>query len=112
MGIIFNEDEEVELVKTLNEIKETVNYIRLNMSIPKTVSVPDIAKLLGISERTLRDHPYLLPNNGESEFPTGYRRWTFETYLKWNRIPEEERRSNYSQMIWEKNSKGNHRNKK
>lgn len=99
MGKIVIEDDNLDFLKTLMEIKDTVNYIHDHLPIPETVDVEEVIRLLDISKSTAKRYPYLLPNNGVSEFQTGRKRWYYQTYLDWKKIPEDVRKSNYQKLI-------------
>ena len=104
MGTIITSDpkELKELSKTIREIQLTVEFIRINMMIPATVSISDIARLLDISEKTLRERPYLLPNNGKSEFQTGKKRWYWQTFLDWMNVSEETHKKEFATITLNK----------
>ena len=96
------EDDSSELLQTLNDIKESIEFIRTNLPMPEVVTIKDISKILGVSVQHLKTHPYLLPKNGVSDFSTGHRRWKYETFLKWKKIPEKDRRDDYCDMMQKK----------
>ena len=99
MGKIVIEDDKLDFIKTIMEIKDTVNYIQDHLPIPETVDVEEVIRLLDISKSTAKRYPYLLPNNGVSEFPTGRKRWNYQTFLDWKKIPEDTRKKNYQKLI-------------
>lgn len=60
-----------------------------------TVTVNDIATMLGMSESYIRySAPWLLPNNGISQYP-GTKRWDLKVYEDWSRKPVKDREMEY-----------------
>lgn len=65
------------------------------LAVPKTVTVSDICRFLGMSSSTVRyDFPWLLPNFGVSQYP-GIKKWDQAVWEKWNARPVEDRKREY-----------------
>ena len=60
------------------------------------VKVSDIAKLKGTTPANLRYvRPWLLPQNGVSQYSGRPARWDVEKYIEWEKTPEDVRRTAY-----------------
>jgi len=58
--------------------------------------VADIARMMGCAVNTVKNKPFLLPNFGLSDFPSGRRKWRLETVMKWlEKSPEDHERTWY-----------------
>lgn len=96
-------------IPELKDIRESIDslYRILDVMIAsgkakKTVTVDEIAKMEGVSNSQIRQREkYLLPRFGESGYPEGPRRWDFEEYLEWRKIPPEERKKAWQQSLRE-----------
>ena len=84
--------------------KEFNHLIATSVSIKKTITPSEIARLEGVSVSQIRKNGkerYLLPRFGQSGYPTGATRWDVEEYLKWRAIDPMERYEAYLQSLRE-----------
>lgn len=85
-----------DMDKLMAELHNTNTMLKLLLqktTLPKTISVADIAQMEGVSVTSLTERkPWLLPNFGKSDFSDKKRRWKFETYAAWSEIPEAQRK--------------------
>ena len=65
--------------------------------VPETVGVDFFATKYGITSKTVRKHPWLLPNFGVSELP-GVLSWRIETALDWLSVPADEHRRQWDAL--------------
>ena len=97
---------EIPTKEDSNRIEKKLDQILLLMSMnlnkdgAEPVDAKDVAKRVGIDPRSIYkfDYRHYLPNYGVSEFETGKKRWSLETYMNWESIPEEKRRSDWLNM--------------
>ena len=85
----------VGLVNDLNEIKSTVNRIADKMGASSQVlGIKDLAARYQKSYNYVKySAPYLMPNNGKSDFGAGVIKWLIGTVEDWEKIPLEDRKA-------------------
>ena len=95
-AVLVTKDDMEKMMAHLNSMENLLKVIVRNTKLPQVVTIADIAEIEGLSVTNLKDrHPELLPNFGISEYGTGTRRWSFDTYLKWQEIPVAQRLQMY-----------------
>lgn len=98
-ALVTKEDME-RFTSSLKSIENLLKIVVRNTKQPQVVTIADIAEIEGLSITNLKDkHPELLPNFGISEYGTGTRRWSFDTYLKWQEIPVAQRLQMYRNHV-------------
>ena len=80
----------------MDGLSAKLDMIAMSLGCSLVVKIADIARMEGLSRSQLcGKEAYLLPNFGRSDYPDGVKRWDMETWLKWRRIPIEERKRMY-----------------
>lgn len=99
---IASREEIQALAADVKDLKRMFNLFLIQNKLPQTVSVADIARIEGKSISYLCNNgAYLLPRYGVSGYPEKRnRRWDYQEFLDWQKIPAEERK-----MIFEKSQK-------
>lgn len=81
-----------DIKKELSSMQQIILALVETGKVKKTVGIADVARMEGISRTSIcGKERYLLPRFGESGYPTGSIRWDIDEYLKWRKIPAEER---------------------
>ena len=85
----------VGLVNDLNEIKSTVNRMADKMGASsQVVGIKDLATRYQKSYNYIKYRaPYMMPNNGKSDFGAGTIKWMVKTVEDWESIPLEDRKA-------------------
>lgn len=99
----MSEHELIEEIRALRgdfaELKERVelNLSRQPEPVKKEViKVSDIARLKGTTPANLRYvRPWILPQNGVSQYSGRPARWDVDKYIEWEKTPEDVRRTAY-----------------
>lgn len=93
--------EMVEMKKAFDSFCLVAEELMQRLTVNNTVDIKDIARMEGTSLSQIRSgrERYLLPNFGESDYPEGKIRWTWDTYLKWKAIPVKDRQEAYHKML-------------
>ena len=82
------------------EMRSLMELIANSVGAAKIVRIMDIARMEGVSRAQISGREaYLLPNFGVSEFPDGTKRWNIETYMKWRKIPVDQRKRMFSKWL-------------
>ena len=89
------------LENQISEMRYYLKYLSTVFSLPTTVDVTDISKMLGVSRTQLKTkEAYLVPYFGlKGDFPDGTRRWYWQTWSHWNARPVEERKAEYEAYL-------------
>lgn len=92
----------------LDRMETLLRMVVNSITLPQTVSIADISRILGVSVSNLRTTQcYLLPNWGKSEFPDGKFRWKYDTFLAHinSGTPEELKERYTREMVYETRKK-------
>lgn len=85
-----------ELLKQFQEMREDIASIKATLGIDSHVlTIKDLAQRYQCSYNAIKySHPYLMPNNGKSDFG-GTIRWHIKTVEDWENIPIADRKRNW-----------------
>lgn len=88
-----------ELKRDMKLLADEIHLLNLLYGAPP-IDAKEIARREGLSPRSVYHNDYIhyLPNFGVSDYPDGRKRWKFETYMNWIKIPPTERKSMWINM--------------
>lgn len=88
-----------EFIEQFQEMRTNVERIMTALGIKSQVlTIKDLAQRYQCSYNKIKySHPYLMPNNGKSDFGGGTIKWYIKTVEDWENIPIAERKRNWEQ---------------
>jgi hypothetical protein len=90
----------LELKKQTERLQVMLEHLLINTVAPQTVTAEEIARIEGVSKSHIYDAGrYLLPRFGESAFPGGRKRWTFQEFLSWRDVDPRDREAQYKAYL-------------
>ncbi len=98
---LLTKEDLCELKEKVEEMREYLKFISTVFSLPMTVNITDISKMLCVSRTQLKTREaYLVPNFGlRGDFPDGTKRWRWDTWAAWSARPVEERKAEYEAYL-------------
>ena len=98
MEIEFKELADLRIM--FEEICMRMDRIEDALRIRKTITINEIAVIEGVGKQLIYTTArYLLPRFGVSAYPDGVTRWPVEEYYEWKRIPLDERRKRFKELV-------------
>ena len=87
---------EIATIEDFKRLESKVDAILASLGIDsKVLTIKDLAQRYQCSYNAIKySHPYLMPNNGKSDFG-GTIRWHIKTVEDWENIPIAERKRNW-----------------
>lgn len=64
-------------------IENRLRYLIAVLPVKKVLKVVDVARMQGITQVSIRQKPWLLPNFGESDYEDKPTRWNVESVMDW-----------------------------
>lgn len=93
------------LRKQLDQLTDLVKILGRQVKASNVLYVSDIASMERMSVTQIKREPWLLPDFGQSEYPTGRCRWSLEKYEGWRSLPVSQRKSMWDTRV-ENNIRG------
>lgn len=87
------------LRKQLDQLTDLVKILGRQVKVSTVLYVSDIASLERMSVTQIKREPWLLPDFGQSEYPTGRCRWSLEKYEDWRSLPVAQRKSMWDTKV-------------
>ena len=86
----------LELKKQTERLQVMLEHLMINTVAPQTVTADEIARIERVSKSHIYEAGrYLLPRFGESAFPGGRKRWTFQEFLSWRDVDPKDREAQF-----------------
>ena len=99
-AVLITQEDFEQFTAHMKSIEDLLMIVVRNTKQPQYVTISDIAEIEGLSITNLKEkHPELLPNFGKSDYGTGTKRWSFDTFLRWREIPVSQRLQMYRNHI-------------
>lgn len=87
------------LRRQLDQLTDLVKILGRQVKASSVLYVSDVAAMERMSVTQLKREPWLMPNFGLSDYPTGRCRWSLESYEAWRAIPVSQRKSMWDTKV-------------
>ena len=85
------------LTAQIKDLSIAIERMSESLSLPDVLYTSDLALIENLSISGIKKNPWLLPDFGVSEYPTGPCRWTTKKVREWREIPVKDRFSMWQQ---------------
>jgi len=86
------------LAAMVKDLSIAIERMSESLSLPDVLYTSDVALIEDLSISGIKKCPWLLPDFGVSEYPTGPCRWSAKTVREWRSIPAKTRFSMWQQQ--------------
>ena len=83
----------------IDSLTDLVKFLSRQVKASSVLYVSDVASMERMSVTQLKREPWLMPDFGQSEYPTGRCRWSLEKYESWRSIPVSQRKSMWDTRV-------------